>query len=113
MYTRSMYPYVASKMTNSNLFQKIQKNTKNTKISKKYKNFQKIQKFPKKANKFQNKPKFDKKRKFERKSLILANFGFFLANLAFFEIFGLFSQLWFFWKFLDFGFHFHPQQSKM
>jgi hypothetical protein len=48
--------YVASEMTNSNLFQKIQKFPKNPKFSKKSKIFQKIQKLP-------IKPKFAKKAK--------------------------------------------------
>jgi hypothetical protein len=43
-------PYVASEMTNSNLFQKIQKIPKNTINSKKAKICQKKQIFPKKPN---------------------------------------------------------------
>jgi hypothetical protein len=78
--------YVASEMTNSNLFQKIQN-------------------FPKK-------PKFEakicQKSQICPKSLILANFGkfgFLGFFRLFFEIFGLFGQFWLFWPILaNFGF---------
>jgi hypothetical protein len=89
-------PYVASEMTNSNLFQKIQNFPKNPKISKKAQICQKSPNFPKK-------PKFAKKAKFWLCNLFLA-LAFFLKILAFCQFWLFWPILAFllFWKFLDF-----------
>jgi hypothetical protein len=89
-----MYPYVASKMTNSNLFQKIQKNTKNTKISKKYKNFQKKPTNSKISQNLTKKENLKEKAKFWQILAFFWQIWLFLKFLAFLANYVFFGNFW-------------------